>query len=412
MGAIKFANFQVNMSLDKKINSNLGRVKVMVCHTGKNLNYSKFSKESLEKALHSLEGIPLVGEWKENDEDFGGHGGKIEISDEGFKYVETTRPYGFIPFGELANIRFETIMDKDGINEKEWLIADAYIWYKKYPEVEKLFEGNNNQSMEISVENYAYDEDGYLDITEFSFNACCILANSVSPAMSGAKILGYSDFKAEFQVMLNEAMSELKEVIEMKYEENKPVETEEVETEEVVETTEDNTEEVKTEDEFENGDKTDDTEETVDNDESDEEKEEEFKTEESQEIEYQTLEMAYDILKEKFEELEVKFNEVVTERDSLQSKVTEYEKADKDLQLETLYAEFSELDEEELNGVKSKASEMTVEEVETVLFAMLGRKQKQFSLNKKTKQDVVKVSSDEKDTDEPYGGLGKKYLRK
>ena len=49
MGAIKkYANFQVNMSLDKKINSNLGRVKVMVCHTGKNLNYSKFSKESLE----------------------------------------------------------------------------------------------------------------------------------------------------------------------------------------------------------------------------------------------------------------------------------------------------------------------------------------------------------------------------
>ena len=66
MGAIKkYANFQVNMSLDKKINSNLGRVKVMVCHTGKNLNYSKFSKESLEKALHSLEGIPLVGEFKE-----------------------------------------------------------------------------------------------------------------------------------------------------------------------------------------------------------------------------------------------------------------------------------------------------------------------------------------------------------
>ena len=399
MGAIKFANFQVNMSLDKKINSNLGRVKVMVCHTGKNLNYSKFSKESLEKALHSLEGIPLVGEWKENDEDFGGHGGKIEISDEGFKYVETTRPYGFIPFGELANIRFETIMDKDGINEKEWLIADAYIWYKKYPEVEKLFEGNNNQSMEISVENYAYDEDGYLDITEFSFDACCILGNFVDPAMSGSKISGYSDFKAEFQVMLNEAMSELKEVIEMKYEEDKTVETEEVETEEVVETTEDNTEEVKTEDEFENGDKTDDTEETVDKDESGEE---EFKAEESQ-IEYQTLEMAYDILKENFEELEVKFNEVVAERDLIQSKVTEYEKADKDLQLETLYAEFSELDEDELNSVKSKASDMTVEEVETVLFAMLGRKQKQFSLNKKP--NVVRVSSDEKDTDEPYGNL-------
>ena len=402
MGAIKkYANFQVNMSLDKKINSNLGRVKVMVCHTGKNLNYSKFSKESLEKALHSLEGIPLVGEFKEENDDFGGHGGKIEITDEGYKFIETTRPYGFIPFGDLANIRFETILDKDGITEKEWLIADAYIWYKKYPEVEKLFDGNNNQSMEISVEDYTHDEDGYIDITGFQFNCVCILGNGILPAMSGAKILGYSDLKAEFQTMLDEAMSELKEVIEMKYEENKPVETEEV-VEETVETTE----EVKTDEEFENADKTDDTEntddKTVDEDET---------KEEVQPVEYSHLEMAYDILKEKFEELEANFNQAKTENETLQNRVSEYEKAEKQEQLDLLYAEFSELDEEELNGVKEKAINMSIEEVETILFAMLGRKQKQISFSKKATSDVVRVQTEEKDIDEPYGSLGK-YIKK
>lgn len=390
------------MSLDKKINSNLGRVKVMVCHTGKNLNYSKFSKESLEKALHSLEGIPLVGEFKEDNDDFGSHGGKIEITDEGYKFIETTRPYGFIPFGDLANIRFETILDKDGITEKEWLIADAYIWYKKYPEVERLFEGKNNQSMEITVEDCAYDEDGYLDITGFQFNCACILSEFVEPAMSGAKILGYSDLKAEFQTMLDEAMSELKEVIEMKYEENKPVETEEV-VEETVETTE----EVKTDEEFENADKTDDTENTVDKTVD----EDETKEEEVQPVEYSHLEMAYDILKEKFEELEANLIQVKTENETLQNRVSEYEKAEKQEQLDLLYAEFSELDEEELNGVKEKAINMSVEEVETILFAMLGRKQKQISFSKKATSDVVRVQIEEKDIDEPYGSLGK-YIKK
>ena len=366
---IKYANFNVNMSLDKKINSNLGRVKVMVCHTGKNLNYSKFSKESLEKALDSLQGIPLVGEFKEDNDDFGSHGGKIEITDEGYKFIETTRPYGFIPFGDLANIRFETILDKDGITEKEWLIADAYIWYKKYPEVEKLFDGNNNQSMEISVENYTWDDDDYLDITDFEFNCVCILGEKISPAMSGAKILGYSDLKAEFQTMLDEAMSELKEVIEMKYEENKPVETDDTEN-------------------------TDDK--TVDEDET---------QEEVQPVDYSHLEMAYDILKEKFEELEANFNQAKTENETLQNRVSEYEKAEKQEQLDLLYAEFSELDEAELNGVKEKAINMSIEEVETILFAMLGRKQKQISFSKKESHDVVRVPSNEDDTNEPYGNL-------
>ena len=219
--------------------------------------------------------------------------------------------------------------------------------------------------------------------------------------MSGAKILGYSDLKAEFQTMLDEAMSELKEVIEMKYEENKPVETEEV-VEETVETTE----EVKTDEEFENADKTDDTENTDDKTVDEDETQEEV-----QPVDYSHLEMAYDILKEKFEELEANFNQAKTENETLQNRVSEYEKAEKQEQLDSLYAEFSELDEEELNGVKEKAINMSIEEVETILFAMLGRKQKQISFSKKATSDVVRVQTEEKDIDEPYGSLGK-YIKK
>ena len=48
---------------------------------------------------------------------------------------------------------------------------------------------------------------------------------------------------------------------------------------------------------------------------------------------------------------------------------------------------------------------MSVEEVETILFAMLGRKQKQISFSKKESHDVVRVPSNEDDTNEPYGNL-------
>ena len=400
MDDIKFANFEVNMEVDKRINSNLGRVKVMVCHTGKNLNYSKFSRESLEKALTSLEGIPLVGEYKEEKEDFGAHGGKIEITDDSFKWTETTRPYGFIPFGDLANIRFETIMDKDGITEKEWLVADAYIWYKKYPEIERIFEGNNNQSMEISVDNYNYDEDGYLDITAFQFLALCVLGENVSPAMAGAKIQGYSEFKAEFQVMLNEAMSELKEVIDVKYEENKPEETDvkvdetEVKADEVVEP--------EVVEEVENAESNEEvkTDETV-------EKPVEVEVVTEDQYEVEVLDFAYDVLKDEFLKLQELYTVSVSEKDALQSKVAEYQKAEKQEQLDSLYAEFSELDEEEINSVKEKAMEMSIDEVETILFSMLGRKQKQINFSKKTVSDVVPVATHEADVDEPYKSLSK-----
>ena len=42
-----------------------------VLYTGKNRNRSIISKEVVEKALYSLKNIPVVGEWKEENENFG-----------------------------------------------------------------------------------------------------------------------------------------------------------------------------------------------------------------------------------------------------------------------------------------------------------------------------------------------------
>jgi hypothetical protein len=373
-------------------------VDIKVMHDGLNLNNSTFFEEAIADASQSLKNKPILGYVQKvdgaNSKDFKGH--EVEISfDEGkTKLTYLERPLGVIP-----ETNQYSIMEEDG---KKFVFCRGYLWKEYLNDAYEVLQESPNKSvsMEIAVDDYDINEDGSMNIKKYRYLGVTVLGDNTAPAMSGAKLTVVGELPNKFSTDFYEKIEELNSKILAFSQEDKTVETEEVETEEFVETTEDNTEEVKTEDEFENGDDTDNTEEIVDKDESGEE---EFKAEESQEIEYQTLEMAYDILKENFEELEVKFNEVVAERDLIQSKVTEYEKADKDLQLETLYAEFSELDEDELNSVKSKASDMTVEEVETVLFAMLGRKQKQFSLNKKP--NVVRVSSDEKDTDEPYGNL-------
>lgn len=374
----------------------------MVCHTGENLNQSKFSRESLEKALHTLEGIPLVGEYKESKGDFGGHGGKIEISDEGFKFIETTKPYGFIPMGELANIRFETITDRDGINEKEWLIADAYVWYKRYPELDRIFDGKNNQSMEIIVKDYAYGDDGIVDITEFDFSAVCVLGEEVAPAMSGAKIQSYADFKAEFKLMMQEALNELNEV---KLEESDSTEEviEEVIEEEVVE------EIIETE--------------------SNEESIESTETEEVQESnEFETLDLAYDVLKDAYETLGTDFNildlaystlkeayetelaELKAKNEELSTVVSEYQEKERIETLEGIYSQFEELTEDEINSVKEKDSTMSFEEIEDALLVLVGRKQKVFSTKSKKKETPkLRIKEESTDVSDPYGGLFTKY---
>ena len=45
-------------------------------------------------------------------DNFGGHGGKLEISDKGIKYVETTKPYGVVP--ESAEIAWEAVTEESG----------------------------------------------------------------------------------------------------------------------------------------------------------------------------------------------------------------------------------------------------------------------------------------------------------
>lgn len=176
------------------------KVKIWICHTGENLNYTYFTKEVLEQMSASLSYIPIVGFIQETEEnkDFKGHEFKIEVDKDGAKMVYKGNAYGFLP--ENPNAQFEV---RDG---KEWLTAEGYLW-TKFTNALDLFKDSGNsksQSMEIQdVEGYK-DKFGRTIFTAGKFNSLCILGDDVPPAMAGSTIEFYSAVKADIQQMITE----------------------------------------------------------------------------------------------------------------------------------------------------------------------------------------------------------------
>ena len=198
----------VSFSKYEIVNNVTAKAKIYVMYPDDNRNGSSMSKEDIEKSISGLYGVPVVGEFSESKEDFLDHGGKIEITSEKVDYITTTKPYGFIDIDpELANVGWETKLDDDGV-EREYLVVDAYMWRRMYPELDITFEEGSNHSMEIIVKDGYVRDDGIFQITDFEFDKLCILGKTVEPAFEGAQVVGYSldkkDFKSQFTNMMTE----------------------------------------------------------------------------------------------------------------------------------------------------------------------------------------------------------------
>ena len=175
------------------------KVKIWIATYDLNLNGSNISRQAFEDAAQSLFNVPIVGEFKEKIEDFGGHGGKIVIEGDDVQIIDTTKPYGVVP--ESCNPRWE--FDKDGV---EYQVCDGYIWTGRYSEAKIIEDGNCNQSMEI-VPIVSREENGVFYIDSFYYSALCILGADTQPCFPSAKItygLNKSEFKKEFSLLLDE----------------------------------------------------------------------------------------------------------------------------------------------------------------------------------------------------------------
>lgn len=198
----------INKTEFKKLNDEFTLAKCYIMYVDENRNNNSIPKQAVEDALPSIYNTPVIGEFIEKKEDFGSHGGKIEIKDDEIKFIQTTVPYGVVP--ESCKPRWEILKDKNGI-EKEYLTVDVILWTGRYSELEALVREDRPQSMEINVLDGQWSQDGVYMIEKFQFSALCILGSDVEPCFESSKIMAYS--VDEFKSSLSELMKEYKKYI-------------------------------------------------------------------------------------------------------------------------------------------------------------------------------------------------------
>lgn len=165
---VKFENFS---DVDEE---GFVRGKVKVAYAGKNRNYSDITKDAFEKAQSSIFNRPVVGNWLEEEENFGGHDMILEKRGNKFIVKDTTVPYGVVP--ESCNPRWEAVEDENG-NVKNYFTVDVVLWHERYPEqIQAIMDGKMNQSMEIMIRDGEWDSNyDYFVVNDFYYSALCIL---------------------------------------------------------------------------------------------------------------------------------------------------------------------------------------------------------------------------------------------
>ncbi len=384
MAKKKKFNFESSLLEFNQVNDGFARVKILVMTHEQTANGTHFNKEVINKRLSGLNYLPVVAEFKSKIEDgkevgdFGTHGGRLELDDDGFRIIDTTKPYGVII---SDSYKWENVKLKNG-EFTEYLTAEAFVWIERYPELEKLYEGKlNNQSMEIKVLEGHFNEDTWVyEVDDFVFSALCILGTDVKPAFNEAKVLtDYSqkDFKEEYQQMIfslnkylqesdskevfeldNEKLENIEQNEEFEVEENENPENQEIEMQEEVDEKDESTEK-NTEDNFE---------------------------EEQEEIETVDYKKLYNDLMIKFNTLTENYNILSAQTTKLQEYKNEKIKAEKESKVE----EFSSrLDEDELKVVRDNLNNMSIDDIEIKCFALLGMKNVDGKVDKKKSKKLV-----------------------
>lgn len=386
MAVTKRFNFDTPSKLEfGQVNSGFAKVKLSVMTHEQVANGTHFNKEVINQNLSSIDYIPIVAEYKEEVKDFGTHGGEVIMNDDGIFFRETTKAYGVV-ISDTA--KWENIKLKNG-ESVEYLTCQAYLWIDRYPELNCLYEGKpNNQSMEISVQEAHFNEDTWVyEIDKFQFSALALLGKEILPAYDEARVITeYSnkDFKAEYTEMLSALNIYLQnngmEVFSL---ENEIIE-DVVETTEEFEENQDETLDTETVEEFEEETETTETENVeIDNVEEEvveEETEDEF-TEEVEEVEES---VDYEKL---YKDLLVEFDSLTEQNKELNDSLNDYEKAEKEIVFEA----FSDrLTSEEVQPILDNIDNLTKENIELQLFALVGKKadDNKLSFNKNQKQKI------------------------
>lgn len=204
------------------LNPLISKCQIKVCYVGDepNRNRSVITKETARQMANSLPGCPIVGFYNEEKGDFEEHNRIIDISNGKFEIKDTTRPYGFVDLS--AKVWFQKFLD-DGMNEREYMMTEGWLWTGQYPECRRILSKGNNHSMELDEDtiNAHWSKDGngepkFFIINEAIISKLCTLGENNEPCFEGstigAPVIQFA-FADGFKEQVFSMMNELKELL-------------------------------------------------------------------------------------------------------------------------------------------------------------------------------------------------------
>lgn len=390
------------------INPLMSKCEIKVLYIGENRNHSFITKDIATEMSKTLRGAPIVGYYKEENQDFRDHGDQIIIDEKGIQFKCLTKPYGFV--SPDAKVWFQKFEDTDDFGNKivrEYLMTTGFLWTGQFEEAKLATEQGRPHSMELDKDTL----DGYWSenvntkmelfiVNDAIFSKLCILGDDVEPCFEGSSVTApnvstnFSKVDDNFKQTLFSMMQDLKFALEggnmAKVDEEKKDKTNET----VENKTDKTTEEVKdTETEKDNKDKdkkknyTKEDKKEEDNpvpaeDKKPEEKKEETKTpaEDKKEEEDKKDKKDYALM---YSELETKYNDLSAKYESLVAFKQNVEKQQK----EELIGGFYMLSDEDKKDVVAHIDEYSLDDIEAKLSVICVRKKVNFDLDDTSKNE-------------------------
>jgi hypothetical protein len=390
------------------INPLMSKCEIKVLYIGENRNHSFITKDVATEMSKTLRGAPIVGYYKEENQDFRDHGDQIIIDEKGIQFECLTKPYGFV--SPNAEVWFQKFEDTDDFGNKivrEYLMTTGFLWTGQFEEAKLAIEQGRPHSMELDKDTL----DGYWSenvntkmelfiVNDAIFSKLCILGDDVEPCFEGSSITApnvsanFSKVDDNFKQTLFSMMQDLKFALEggnmAKLDEEKKDKTNET----VENKTDKTTEEVKdTETEKDNKDKdkkknyTKEDKKEEDNpvpaeDKKPEEKKEETKTpaEDKKEEEDKKDKKDYALM---YSELETKYNDLSAKYESLVAFKQNVEKQQKEELIDGFYM----LSDEDKKDVVAHIDEYSLDDIEAKLSVICVRKKVNFDLDDTSKNE-------------------------
>lgn len=391
------------------INPLMSKCEIKVLYIGENRNHSFITKDVATEMSKTLRGAPIVGYYKEENQDFRDHGDQIIIDEKGIQFKCLTKPYGFVsPDAEVWFQKFEDTDDFGNKIVREYLMTTGFLWTGQFEEAKLAIEQGRPHSMELDKDTL----DGYWSenvntkmelfiVNDAIFSKLCILGDDVEPCFEGSSVTApnvstnFSKVDDNFKQTLFSMMQDLKFALEggnmAKVDEEKKDKTNETvenktdkTTEEVkdTETKKDNKEE---EDKKKNYTKEEDKkEEKEDNltpaeDKKPEEKKEETKTpaeEKKEEKDKKDYALMYSELETKYNDLSAKYEDLVAFKKNVEKQ-----------QKEELIGGFYMLSDEDKKDVVAHIDEYSLDDIEAKLSVICVRKKVNFDLDDTSKNE-------------------------